>query len=671
MFKKIYFYFLLGLTTEGIFFPALSAQEIQDTIPIHRLNEVEINASPLPSPFKASAPLQILKSSDWSKFNTMQISDAIQFLSGAQVKDYGGIGGLKTISIRNLGANYTNVAYDGIAITDYQTGQIDLGRFFLDHVETITFHIGESDQILQTAQMQSLAGTLNIITPSFLPGDKKKRQLKASLKAGSFGLINPSVSFGKTLNHTFTMHVSADYLKTDGNYPFKQAIGYANDSIAKRKRNNSDVESLKLEANLLGKFENHGKLRFKTYYYRSERGLPSAVIYYNDYMSERLNDRIFFTQASYTQLLNEKIDFQSNAKFNFSFTNYTNNMYSNRYLENLYYQREYYLNATFRYKFSKQWSFSWANDGIYGNFNSNLPNNVFPSRVTWLSAFSGKYETETYNLTAKLLYTSVNDYVRIVKTPVDYHRFSPYIGFSICPIRNIPFRLRGFYKNTFRMPTFGDIYYSIVTNVNLKPENARQYNIGFTGSTGWGDRIPYFSFAVDLYHNRIENKIVAVPVSSIYIWSTQNYDKVNIQGIDMNFKMHISTSSSFLWKINGTYTHQQVLDKTPESPMYNQQIPYTPRHTASGWMELETPWVNFNYTVLYSGKRYYERINRPEYCLPAFSEHGITLSRWFKWKDVSFSVKAGCQNLFNRQYEVIRSYPMQGRTFRIELKIDN
>ena len=49
---------------------------------------------------------------------SLQISDAIKFFSGATVKDYGGVGGLKTVSVRGLGASHTAVAYDGVIITD-------------------------------------------------------------------------------------------------------------------------------------------------------------------------------------------------------------------------------------------------------------------------------------------------------------------------------------------------------------------------------------------------------------------------------------------------------------------------------------------------------------------------------------------------------------------------
>jgi outer membrane cobalamin receptor len=663
------------LIVGNLFFPCLSvllAQEPSDTTKIYLLNEVEVSASPLPFGYKASSPLQFLNAENLAGINALQVSDAVKFFSGAQVKDYGGVGGLKTVSIRNLGANYTNVAYDGISVSDYQTGQTDLGRFSLDNVEMITFHIGEDDQIFQTAQMQSLAGTLNIVTQTFSPGEKKKNKLKASLKAGSFGFVNPSLWFGQGIGSVFSANVSADYIRTDGNYPFRQTLGFDNENQVQRIRNNSDVEALKLESNLTGKFGNGDRISFKMYYYGSERGLPGAAIYYNDYSGERLKDRNFFMQAHYSRSLHEKVDFQANAKANFSRVDYRNEIYAGGKLENRYDQREYYLNATFLYKFSGKISISWANDGIYGDFSTNQLNfkDAFPSRTSWLSALSGKYETAFFNATAKLLNTFVKNEIRKGNTLADYKHLSPYLGFSVKPVRNIPVRLRAFYKNTFRLPTFGDLYYSIQPAANLKPENAHQYNAGLTAVASFGTLFPFVSFSGDVYRYRIQNKIVAIPRGSMFIWSIQNYGKVDIKGLDLNMTAHIQTGSPFLWQITGTYTYQEALNKTdPESASYNKRLPYTSRHSASGSIGLKTPWIDVNYNLLYCGKRYYGEDNRPESQLKPFMEQGISLLRTIQWKGMKFTLTAECLNLLNVQYEIVNAYPMQGRSFRFGISM--
>ena len=44
------------------------------------------------------------------------LSDAIRTFGGLQVKDYGGVGGLKTVNVRSLGSEFTGVFIDGIQI---------------------------------------------------------------------------------------------------------------------------------------------------------------------------------------------------------------------------------------------------------------------------------------------------------------------------------------------------------------------------------------------------------------------------------------------------------------------------------------------------------------------------------------------------------------------------
>ncbi|MCL1933023.1 MAG: TonB-dependent receptor [Candidatus Azobacteroides sp.] len=647
----------------------LNAQTLSDSTVLHPLNEVEVKAS-RPSSFQSVAPLQTLQAKDWLKMNALQVSDALKYFSGIQIKDYGGIGGLKTISIRSLGANYSGISYDGIIVYDYQTGQSDLSRFSLENLQSLTVSIGENDQIFQTARHRASAGTLTLVTPAFSPENEKK-EIKAALKGGSFGLFNPSASLTTSLNKTFSLNVFGEYLQSEGNYPYKQPSEYNPDSTSIKHRNNSDVTYYTFEANLSGKFNNEGKLRLKTNYYRSNRGIPGPAIYYNTYSGERSKDQTVFSQLNYTQKLNRLFDFQTNAKFSYSSNDYTdkNNKYPDGLLETFYYQREYYLNMTWLYTVSEKLSFSWANDGIYGNFSNSFQYCPFPSRINWLSALSGKYELPRFTLTGSLLNQFTEDRKRIDHSTKSNWHLSPYLGFSVKPSETLPVRLRGYYKNTYRFPTFGDMYLSSVPNNNLQPENADQYNFGVTFATSFGNRFSLLSFSGDGYNNRIKNKIIALPRSSMFIWSVQNYGKTDIKGLDLNLKMQFSWNKKLVCSLSGAYTYQQVLDKTDkDSQMYNQQLPYTPRHTASGTIRIETPWGDLNYTLLYCGKRYYERINRPEYQMRSYADQGISLQKNIRWKSHQWLLTAECLNFSNESYEVVRSFPMPGRSFRLGVK---
>lgn len=44
------------------------------------------------------------------------------------------------------------MGYDGIAVTDCQTGQVDIGRFSLENVDRLMLSNGQSDQIFQPAR---------------------------------------------------------------------------------------------------------------------------------------------------------------------------------------------------------------------------------------------------------------------------------------------------------------------------------------------------------------------------------------------------------------------------------------------------------------------------------------------------------------------------------------
>ncbi|MDR0728806.1 MAG: Plug domain-containing protein, partial [Prevotellaceae bacterium] len=76
-------------------------------------------------------PVQTLSGEALQRLSTYSVADALRYFSGVQIKDYGGIGGLKTVNIRSLGTNHVGVFYDGIAIGNAQNGQVDMGRFSL------------------------------------------------------------------------------------------------------------------------------------------------------------------------------------------------------------------------------------------------------------------------------------------------------------------------------------------------------------------------------------------------------------------------------------------------------------------------------------------------------------------------------------------------------------
>ena len=662
-FLKITFFISLLFVSNGF----LLAQNVVDSI---NLPVVIVTADYLDAEIRSTAPLQILSKEKLEKLNALQISDAVKFFSGVTIKDYGGIGGLKTVSVRSLGANHTAVSYDGVRVNDCQTGQIDIGRFSLDNVDVVSLSSGQSDDIFQPAQMFAAGATLNIKTQR--PVFKKDRGTngKITLKGGSFGLINPSAKISQKIGNRFAFSASGEFMTAHGQYPYTLDYGFSGiDSISQEMRKNTDVKNMRFEGALFGDFSENENLEASFYYYQSERGLPGATIFYNteNFSSQRLWDRTFFTRANYRKKLSNLWAIQANAKYNLGTLRYLDPTYLNEIGkdESNYLQQEWYGSASVLFRAFNNISFSASNDVSFTNLDADSYQFSYPTRLTWLSVLAAKYVDNYFLVTANILSTVVNEKVKTGISAKNFSQLSPFASISIKPFAEKDLRFRFFYKHIFRMPTFNDLYYSRIGNPKLVPEKTNQFNAGITYSAKVAKWFPTLAIIVDAYHNDVIDKIVAHPTKNIFVWTMLNYGRVSIDGLDINvetsFELHDKTILSLGWN----HSYQRALNVTSKSDRnYRHQIPYTPRVSGSGRASLDTPWFQIAYTLIWSGHRYAGsqnyRINR----LEGYAEHGASVTKEFTIAKNKLSVTVEVLNLSGKNYEIVHNFPMPGRSVR-------
>ncbi len=647
---------------------SLSSQITTDTI--KQLDEVTVINDSRKKEIRSIIPLQTLNNKELSKINALQISDAIKFFSGVTIKDYGGVGGLKTLSVRSLGANHTVVSYDGIAISDIETGQIDLGKFSTNNIGLVSLSNGQYDNLLQSARLFASGTVLNIQTsrPFFL----RKERIKGfgALKIGSWKLINPIISLQSKITNKLSLSMVGEYLTTDGEYPYILNYGFeGKDSTSNEVRKNSDVEKIRLETTLFAYLSSREDLRIKLYYYNSQRGLPGATIFYNtqNFSSQRIKENTFFTQGSYRKDFSERWSALLNMKYHRGYLKYVDSDFLNAKgkIENKYIQQEYYFSGATRCFMSDNLSFSFSNDISWSKLDANLPQFVYPTRFTNLSVLATKFRTKQVRATANLLSTIVQESVKKGKSGKNYQKLSPYVSFSVLPFSDIDLRIRAFYKNSFRMPTFNDLYYSRIGNRNLVPEKINQFNVGVTFQTSINKTISHVSLTSDIYHNDIKDKIVAYPTKNIFIWTMLNYGRVSIDGLDLTFKGIIEPFPKYIVTLNSSYTYQRALNVTDKSSReYRHQIPYTPRVSGANRVSIETPYLNLSYSMLWSGKRYALQQNYRENRLAGYSEHIFMIFKNYKIGRNMIKINLQLLNAFNQNYSVVRYFPMSGRSWR-------
>ena len=630
---------------------------------VHDIPNVTIEARRAPNRVSSNAPIQTLNRATIEDLGIQDIADAVRRFAGTEVKDYGGTGGMKTVSVRNMGAAHTAISYDGIAVSNCQAGQIDIGRFSLDNVASLSLSVGQSDDLLQSARMYASAGVLNIETerPELTGG--KDWALKTQVKTGSFGYVNPYLRYSQRLGSRTTASLHPDYLRSDGQYPFMLENGkYTSEA----KRYNSEVDSWHTEANLFHEFGENSELAVKGYYYQSDRGLPGAVILYNPYSQEHLWDKNGFIQACLKHRFSDKWSLQAQTKYNYSWNKYQDKgvQYEGGISTDRYTQHEYYASGTVLYQPLDGLSVSLAQDVAVNTLSSTLADCPFPTRFTSLTALQIQYRYRRFKFGPTWVNTWITEHVKEGERPDDLKKISPTVSLSWQPWKEQALYLRAMYKNTFRTPTFNDLYYYRMGNRSLRPEKATEYNIGVTWSANPHPLLEYLTVTADGYFNRVTDKIVAFP--STYVWKMANYGKAHITGLDVTLATRTVIRKGIALTLNGNYTWQKAIDLTdPESKNYKDQLPYTPEHNGSASASLETPWVTVGYSLIGVGKRYYLSQNIPENEIDGYVEHTLSASRTFRFRKFQLRLQADAVNFTDEQYDIIKFYPMPGRSWKL------
>ena len=643
-------------------------------------------------------PSQKLKGEMLEKLNTHSVADALRYFSGIQLKDYGGVGGIKTVNIRSMGTHHLGISYDGIQLGNAQNGQIDLGQFSLDNVEEITLYNGQKSAIFQPASDFGHAGAIYIRTrePEFgrwtLEGERLKAITNLRLKAqyGSSDMFRFSTLWEQKLSETMSSSVSAGFLTASGKYKFRYERRYPNGETAwdtTAVRQNGDIHAERIEANLFGKLY-QGSWQLKGYLYNSARGIPGAIVNNVWRRGERQQDLNTFVQAAFDKNIGDGFSTRWLAKYAYYNTHYVNKDSTQLPVDNCYKQQEAYLSTANVLELLPNWSASLSYDFKWNKLNADTYNFAFPTRISNLVSLATAIDYKHLKAQGSILATFINDktHRRGEFAGMDSNnsltKFTPALFVNIYPFRGTFFSLRAYVKKSFRMPTFNDLYYTDMGNANLVPESALQYDAGFALNKHFESGIVrHAEMHFDAYYNTVHDKIVAYPKGQQFRWTMLNLGKVHIKGIDVEAEADFQVGKDLVATARAQYTYQDARDVTdPGDSYYKHQIPYIPWHSGSAIVGLSYKKWDLNYSFIYAGERYDEQENiiynhmEPWYTSDLSLRHKFRVLRKAKRQSranyLEFTAQAEVNNLLDQDYEVIVNYPMPGRNYALTLSVE-
>lgn len=670
LYDAMRYFKIIFFTTLHLIGLRLNAETPVDSVP-HELKEVVVRGRRVSAP--DIIPAQVLSGEELKRLNSNSVADALRYFSGVQVKDYGGVGGIKTVNIRSMGTNHTGVVYDGVELGNAQNGQIDLGQFSLDNIESLSLYNGQKSEILQPAKDFGSAGSIYMRTrtPNFKEG--KNYNVRATVRTGSFDLLNPAALAEVRLSDKVNASLSAEWLTSSGKYKFRYrrvnpAGEIAYDTTAVRQ--NGDINATSIEMNVYGTVQS-GSWTAKAYTYNSERGVPGAIVNNVWRRGERIWDSNSFVQARYTGYFG-RLTSLNNIKYAFYRTHYVNNDDKQVKIDNLYRQREIYLSTANQYEITDKWSVSVSYDFLWNTMSADMYGFAKPDRFSHYLSGATAIDLGRFKAQASALGTFIHDELKGQESPANKHVFTPAVYASFMPLRSTKdFSIRAFYKRSFRMPTFNDLYYADMGNSKLSPERVTQYNFGLIYSHAGNGFLSAVRATADIYYNKVKDKIVAYPKGQQFRWTMLNLGKVDIRGVDVSALATINPAKDLYVTVRGQYTFQRAIDVTnPTDNYYRDQIPYIPRHSGSAVLNAQWRGWGLNYSWIYVGERYNQQENiRYNYTQPWYTSD-ISLSKDFSVHNVNLRGLVEVNNLFSQDYDVIINYPMPKRNFRVTLTVE-
>lgn len=640
---------------------ALNAQE--DSLHSQELKEIIVDIPCVqllqPLEWEFRLPLKQIE-----QVNATDVGELIGKLPGTNVRSYGGLGGLKTVSTRGLNPQDNGVVIDGFEQINSQNGTVNLSQIETDNVNTVVLHDFDGQSFMLPVGALIKGSSIGIYTKENLQSEHFT--LAANLKYGSFDQKSAYLMV-KNRFRKFYYSIYGKFREAEGDYPFTFRNGF--EDVEMLRANNQYFDSYAGTTLRLKTLKGDFRLMYRMKYI--DQQLPGAVILYNNTADETLRTIDNSIQMDFVNSGQSSILWRGYATYNHNDLTYSdptflnnaqgvNDRYENR-------SAAIGLNSLF-FKFYR-WSILAGIESRYSDLlsNSSLPDGIFRSHTQSVVRIQGIFNKIS-------LKAQVGNQFLLDQHSSDEHNtyftWNPLLTLRTPFIRNKRSHIDFYYKNSFRMPTFNELYYGQL-NLDLEPERAHQFGVNSMVELANSRWKIYANYG--LYYNRIQDKILAIPTQNQFVWSMQNIGKVDIFGgdVSLNIQKTIYKFKRILTlSIRPNYAYNASIDRTLKgSPTFGHQLAYCPEHTANLDVSLSNDIYNFGISFNYVGNRYALNENIPANVVDEFYTFDAFISRTFHVKEIhKLTIQVNAKNVLNHQYSYIRSYAMPGFNYLISLR---
>jgi vitamin B12 transporter len=597
----------------------------------------------------------------------LQTEDAGQLLQrfpGIHVRSYGGLGGLKTISVRGLGGQHSQLVIDGFTSPQDQTGQINLGTVQTDNVEEIML---KSIQLNLAPASAMSAGNVILIRTFENRFSRKRNELRFSQRLGSFGQTDTYLAYkkGDSLARYF-VSAYGKYRQSNGLYPYTLQNGIHE---VLGERNNNQYRDFNAGVSFGLNFKNKGYLLANYRRTMIDQELPGPVVLYYDHADETLAQNEQVLQMRYEKGFEKGWNVLGFASARAALMHYHDPSYFNLGVERQsdYMTQGLVLGANLAYNGFKHFRLYLASEQQMSRLESNETQGT-PHRQHQYTVLGSTFNLNNIRAVTQLAYQYVLEH-NTLGPSAHQQGLNPFVEISYSRSKRIDLKLGTSFRSSFRMPSFNELYYNNIGNSLLSPERAEQYSI-FSEISIERHRHE-ITIRPTAYFNQVKDKIVAIPSQNLFIWSMQNVGLVYVKGFDIQFINAVQLNDRNKLNFTANYTLQYATDRTdPESPTFGHQLAYVPLHNGNVDVSYHYKKHGVRLGVFANSLRFALNENIQANEVPAYALLDAALFTRVDIKKQQFRVQFSCKNILNSSYAVIRNYVMPGRNFLLTLNYE-
>ena len=610
-----------------------------DTLHVYPMKDVVVTATRTTIFSKDSpSPVQLIAQQEIERTNGNSLADLLRTSGSVFIKDRGPISSLKTISLRGMASEHILVLLDGTRLNNFQNGLVDFSLLPIQNVDHIEVVRGGNSALYGA---DALGGVIQIVSSQ----PTEDFQVRANTSIGSFDFRRYSIeTSAKILN--FGLVAGASHDRSAGDYPFVLHRPGLPDTTQLRK--GADFKRTQIYLKSRYNYDEKSNILFSLQRVKSDQGFQGSLSYPSQ---GRQNDDAVSTSLSLQDSHLEKFIFNLNSGLyynlqNITFTNLQYSYYTKSILVSVNPQMQWIVSNWDRIIAGCEYIEGSLDGMLTGILIKRIQRSIYVSNELLLQQESPHLDRFSFYQT-----------IRYDKLSEGQTAFSPKIGINIRLLKEFDTRIRSSYGRNFRMPTFNDLYDPWLGNSALKPEHSICFDMGIETAF---DNLKVHQASVEYFDidtkERILPNVFFFPVN---IMQTQS------QGIEGRYDFRLSKSLLHLFT---DFTYNNAIRKTGSGDSANnKQLLYIPRFVLAFGGSMRIFDVQLNITHTFTSERFI--VEDESMSLPAYSLLDMNISTDFQYDGLKLNFRVEASNVFDTDYQVIKDYPMPGRTFRCTIGV--